>query len=152
MEKGDNRSHEKMEIRKAHPGDAGKITELLAQLDYPAAPEFVEKKINELGRHSDEELIVGESAGQVVAVLSLHFIPQLAVAGDFARISYFCVDELARNRGIGRRLEQYCEQVARARGCDRIEVHSHSRRLGAHRFYARLGYSESPKYLIKRLT
>ena len=141
-----------MKIRQADPKDAQKVSELLAQLDYPVSAEFVEKKITALSRHPDAELIIGESAGQVVAVLSVHYIPQLAVAGDFARISYFCVDESKRSRGFGRQLEQYCEEVARDRGCDRIEVHSHSRRTGAHRFYGRQGYGESPKYLIKMLT
>lgn len=147
----DNRRGEKMEIRKADLKDARKVAELLAQLDYPRTDEFVAEKIAELSRRPDEELIVAESAGQIVAVLSVHFIPQLAVAGDFARISYFCVDGSMRSKGIGRILEQHCEQLARARGCDRIEVHSHSRREGAHRFYARQGYRESPKYFIKML-
>ena len=38
----------------------------------------------------------------------------------------------------------------RERGCDRIEVHCHERRVDAHRFYYRQGYEESPKYLMKR--
>jgi hypothetical protein len=33
-----------------------------------------------------------------------------------------------------------------------MEVHCHSRRSEAHRFYARQGYIESPKYLMKMLT
>lgn len=114
--------------------------------------EFTEKKIVELSADPDEELIIGERGGEVVAVLSIHFIPQLAVAGDFARISYLCVDESVRSMGIGRQLERYCEQAARSRGCDRIEVHSHSRRIRTHQFYAKQGYIESPKYLIKKLT
>ncbi|MFM2483785.1 hypothetical protein [Celerinatantimonas yamalensis] len=40
-------------------------------------------------------------ASQVNVVISVHFIPQLALAGDFARISYFCVADTARGRGIG---------------------------------------------------
>ncbi|WP_139803611.1 GNAT family N-acetyltransferase, partial [Cronobacter sakazakii] len=82
---------------------------------------------------------------------SLHFIPQLALKGDFCRISYFCVSSNARSKGIGRLLESEGETLARARGCDRIEVHCHSRRSDAHRFYYRQGYTESPKYLCKSL-
>jgi hypothetical protein len=48
-------------------------------------------------------------------------------------------------------MEAYCEQLARERGCDRMEVHCHSRRVRAHAFYGRQGYEESPKYLIKKL-
>ena len=88
---------------------------------------------------------------KVVAFISIHYIPQIALPGDFARISYFAVDEKYQNKGIGELMEKYCEQEALARGCDRIELHSHSRRIGAHRFYAKLGYEESPKYLMKKL-
>jgi hypothetical protein len=32
-----------------------------------------------------------------------------------------------------------------------MEVHCHTRRTRAHEFYARLGWVESPKYLVKKL-
>ena len=141
----------KMEIRKAKPTDSIRISELLLQLEYPVYDEFIEERVAELSQHQNEELIIAEKEGKIIAVLSIHFIPQLAVQGSFARISYFCVDEHARSKGIGRELEKYFEQVARDRGCDRIEVHCHSRRIRAHEFYERQGYIESPNYFIKKL-
>jgi len=89
--------------------------------------------------------------GGVVAFISVNFITQLALEGDIARISYFAVDKSARGEGIGAQMEAYCEQMARSRKCDRIEVHCHLRRKDAHRFYERQGYTDSPKYLIKSL-
>jgi len=140
-----------MEIRRAKPTDAKKISELLLQLGYPVNNDFIEERISEFSQHQNEELIIAEKEGKILAVLSIHFIPQLAIQGSFARISYFCVDEDTRSEGIGRELEKYCENIARDRGCDRIEVHCHSRRVRAHEFYKRQGYVESPKYFIKRL-
>ncbi|HXB92971.1 MAG TPA: GNAT family N-acetyltransferase, partial [Puia sp.] len=93
----------------------------------------------------------GGPADDILAVLSLHFIPQLAVEGDFARISYFAVDDDARSQGIGRTMEERVVALARERGCHLIEVHCHERRTHAHRFYLRQGYRESPKYMIKNL-
>ena len=61
------------------------------------------------------------------------------------------VDKTIRGKGIGREIEEYCVDVAKNRRCDRIEVHCHSRRLDAHRFYFRQGYIESPKYLMKKI-
>ena len=81
--------------------------------------------------------------------IGLHFMVQLALPGDFCRITYFCVSDAARGSGVGRALEEAAEALARARGCDRIEVHCHQRRTDAHRFYYRQGYEESPKYLMK---
>lgn len=137
-------------IRPVQPDDAGILVELLAQLGYPGTEAFIERRIAELLHHPDALLLGAEDNGRLLGVISLHFIPQLARAGDFCRICYLCVDENARNRGVGALLEQEAEQEALRRGCERIELHSHQRRVDAHRFYARLGYTESPKYLAKR--
>lgn len=138
-------------VRPAHRGDAPAIADLLDQLGYAHTLGFLPARIEQLVAHPDEALLVAELDGAVPAVISIHFIPQLALAGDFARISYFCVAAGGRSAGIGARLERHCAALARARGCDRIELHCHSRRLDAHRFYARQGYVESPKYLVKQL-
>jgi GNAT superfamily N-acetyltransferase len=138
-----------MAVRKAKPGDINSIAALLDQLGYSGSKEFLEEKLQRLINHSDEELIVYEENSQVVGVMSIHFIPQIALEGDFARISYFSVDRSVRSQGIGRLMEEHCTQLARDRKCDRIEVHCNERRSEAHRFYFRQGFKETPKYLVK---
>lgn len=138
-------------LRDAHPGDAATLVRLLAQLGYPGGEAFVGQRIARQLAHPDALLLVAVLQGEVLGFISLHFIPQLALPGDFCRLSYLCVDERARGQGIGAMLERRAVQEARLRGCDRIELHSHERRSAAHRFYFREGYEESPKYLMKRL-
>ncbi len=138
-------------IRSALLSDAPAIETLLSDLGYPGTGGFIKERIQQLLAHSDEELLVAEEENKILGVISLHFIPQLALAGDFCRISYFCVDAAARGRGIGNLLESRGQELARARHCDRIEVHCHARRINAHRFYERQGYVESPKYFCKSL-
>jgi GNAT superfamily N-acetyltransferase len=140
-----------MEIREAVVGDVYGIGELLRQLDYPGTELFLATRIRELLDHPDARLIVADNGQQLLGLISLHFIPQLGLAGDFCRISYFCVAETARHVGIGTLLETKAVEVALARGCDRLEVHCHSRRTAAHRFYQRRGYQASPQYFIKNL-
>lgn len=140
-----------VQVRDATVDDAPAISALLTGLGYPGTEGFAPSKIAALRQHPDARLLVALDAAQVLGVVSLHFIPQLALPGDFCRISYLCVAEGARSRGVGALLEAQVEALARARGCDRIEVHCHSRRVDAHRFYARQGYEESPKYLMKLL-
>jgi len=137
-------------IRNAQLRDIEAIRALITQLDYEP-PADLEKKLRLLAADPNEALLVFELDAQVVAFLSLHFIPQIVLSGDFARISYFAVKDSARSLGIGRELEAHITRLARERNCDRIEVHCHSRRTDAHRFYERQGYDESPKYFIKRL-
>jgi len=139
-------------IRNARPTDAADLVRLLDQLGYADAADSMAKKILQLTGREDARLLVAEYSGTVVAVISIHFIPQIALKGDFARICYFVVDEQHRDKGLGTRFERELDRLARERGCDRIEVHCHSRRMDAHRFYERLGYEESPKYFIRRLT
>lgn len=139
------------QIREAQIGDAARIAALLAALDYPGTDDFIEARLRQLLDSADERVLVSEDHGVVNGFISLHFIPQLARRGDFCRISYFCVSPDARGSGIGAQLEQLAVEIARQRGCDRIEVHCHSRRSAAHRFYHRQGYGESPKYLCKSL-
>jgi len=139
-----------MSIRIANVNDAANIKSLLNQLGYPTQPEQLTDKIVRLINHPDQSLVVYDDGG-VKAVMSIHFVPQIALDGDFAIISYLAVDETARSEGIGRKLEDYCVRLAEGRNCDRIQVHCHIRRTEAHRFYERQGYQESRKYFIKSL-
>ncbi|MBU2699503.1 GNAT superfamily N-acetyltransferase [Sporomusaceae bacterium BoRhaA] len=140
-----------MGIRNAKISDWKEIMELLQQLDYSDTDSFLQEKIKTLLDHPDERLLVYEYDEKIVAFISIHFIPQVALKGDFARISYFAVDKKFRSKGIGREIEEHCAYLAEERKCDRIEVHSHSRRVNAHRFYCRQGFVESPKYFIKKV-
>ena len=140
-----------MSIRNASIADAATLTALLQQLDYVGTENFIEQRINQLLHHPDQQLLVYELYGVVVACMSIHFVPQLALPGDFAIISYFAVDESARSKGIGKLMEAHCTHLAKQKNCNRIQVHCHIRREAAHRFYERQGYEESRKYFIKKL-
>ena len=138
-------------IREAKVEDWKDISELSEQLGYPETEAFMQEKIEKLVLHPDEELLVFEEDHKVVACISMHYIPQLGLTGDTAIISYLVVSNAIRSKGIGRMLEEYCTDLARKRNCDRIQVHCHSRRTDAHRFYARQGFNEAPKYFSKML-
>lgn len=140
-----------MIVRFARVEDSAGLARLLTQLGYPGTERFIGQKIELLLAHPDAELLVAEEHDEVLGFISLHFIPQLALRGDFCRIAYFCVGEDARGGGIGKALEEAAVQSAVARGCDRMEVHCHARRTQAHGFYARQDFLESPKYLMKML-
>jgi ribosomal protein S18 acetylase RimI-like enzyme len=156
-------------IRPARHTDWPAISRLLDQLEYPGTAAFLSDKLGRMLDDPAETLLVWDagsapsvpspsvpsssvpSPSVLLGFLSLHIIPQIALPGDFARISYFAVDSTARSRGIGLQMEEYAARLAREKGCELIEVHCHTRRVRAHAFYARQGYKESPKYLIKRL-
>lgn len=140
-----------MNIRPAQITDSYALISLLAELGYGGTESLMHGRLEQLINDPNERLLVAEDRQTVLGFLSLHFIPQLALAGDFARISYFCIAEGERSKGVGQHLLQYAEQLAREQGCDRMEVHCHASRIKANQFYAREGYSESPRYLTKAL-
>ncbi len=140
-----------MEIREVKIDDSQAIARLLTELDYPATANFISSKIRAQLEDCDATLLVAVEGNEVLGFISLHFIPQLALPGDFCRISYFCVRHDSRSKGVGAALEEKASSLARDKQCDRIEVHCHARRNLAHKFYDRQGYSESPKYLLKLL-
>lgn len=140
-----------IEIKSPDIADGPAISSLLESLGYPDTQSFIEKRMTQLLSHDDAILLIAKDEGKIHGVISLHFIPQIALAGDFCRISYFCVSAESRGCGIGDLLEKEAVKIAKQRGCDRIEVHCHQRRTDAHRFYYRQGYSDSPKYLCKSL-
>ncbi|MCI0915737.1 GNAT family N-acetyltransferase [Stutzerimonas stutzeri] len=139
-------------VREARLDDAVPLVRLLGELGYPGSDAFIDRRLRQQLGHADACLLVAEGEdGQLLGFISLHFIVQLALDRDFCRISYLCVDATARGQGIGERLVRAAEQYARARGCDRLELHCDERRTAAHRFYTRLGYQEAPKYFRRSL-
>ncbi|MGB3765158.1 MAG: GNAT family N-acetyltransferase [Phormidesmis sp.] len=141
-----------MDIRNGRLEDASTVAALLEQPGYSETARCTKDKLRQLISHPDALFLVAvDNTDKVLGFVSAHFILQLGLAGDFCRISYFCVDQQSRSSGIGRLLEASVVTAAQKRGCDHIEVHCHIRRDRAHSFYARQGYIEDPKYLLKKL-
>jgi len=140
-----------MNIRIAKSEDTQAICDLLKQMGYPQPFALIQKKIEILHNDANSQILVAEENGKICGFLSLYFIPQIALEGDFAKICYLCVDENMRSKGVGRLLVHEAERLARQRGCDRMELHSGMQRPLAHQFYLREGYVDAPKYFRKAL-
>ncbi|MBN6531664.1 GNAT family N-acetyltransferase [Acinetobacter pittii] len=140
-----------MNIRSAKSEDTQAICDLLKQMGYPQPLALIQEKFEILHNDSNSQILIAEERGKIYGFLSLYFIPQIALQGDFAKICYLCVDENMRSKGVGHLLVQEAERLARQRGCDRMELHSGMQRPLAHQFYLREGYIEAPKYFRKAL-
>jgi GNAT superfamily N-acetyltransferase len=140
-----------MSIRSATLADHSAISNLLTQLGYPGTEDFLPGNLEQMLGQPSSQVLVYDDNGEIAGFIAIDFLTQLVVKGDFIRISCFSVDENTRGKGIGKVLEDYITELGKERNADRIEVHCHTRRVDAHRFYYRQGYSESPKYLMKSL-
>ncbi|WP_461311926.1 GNAT family N-acetyltransferase [Acinetobacter sp. GN11] len=140
-----------MNIRAAKLEDSQAICDLLKQMGYPQPLTLIQEKFEILNNDPNSQILIAEEKGKICGFLSLYFIPQIALQGDFAKICYLCVDENMRSKGVGHLLVQEAERLAKQRGCDRMELHSGEQRTLAHQFYLREGYVDAPKYFRKPL-
>src|SRR5271170_603684 len=108
-------------VRTARVDDAEAFSPLLTSLGYPSDPSFLRTRIPIILQNPDAVLLVAtsEATDYPVGLLSLHFIPQLGLQGDVARIGFLVVDESCHGSGIGKLLESHAEKLSRDRGCDR---------------------------------
>lgn len=141
----------KVNIRAAKWEDTQAICNLLKQMGYPQPLALIQEKFEILHSDPKSQILIAEEENKICGFLSLYFIPQIALKGDFAKVCYLCVDENIRSKGVGHLLLQQAEQLARQRGCDRMELHSGEQRTLAHQFYLREGYVDAPKYFRKAL-
>jgi GNAT superfamily N-acetyltransferase len=94
---------------------------------------------------SDYHLMVAADPDEIVGVLQLTFVPGLIRRGAWrGYIEGVFVRSDRRSQGIGARMIAWAADTARARGdCPFLQLTSNKGRLGAHRFYERLGFQRS---------
>jgi GNAT superfamily N-acetyltransferase len=143
-----------MEFRSAERIDVPAILQLLADDDitrsrgYGVVPEEVDAAtwaaFEAIDADPNNELIVGDDGGEVIATCQLTFTPGLSRGGAW-RMTIEAVRVRAdrRSGGIGRNLMAYAMDRARDRGCRIVQLTTDKRRAEAHRFYDSLGFVAS---------
>jgi ribosomal protein S18 acetylase RimI-like enzyme len=139
-------------IRPARREDVPAIVAMLADDHLGRARERVEDPLpavynqafERIERDSNLTLVVAESGGRVVGCLQLAVLAGISSQGGLrglledVRVASDC-----RSRGIGEQLVQWAIAEAKTRGCNLVELLTHSSRVDAQRFYKRLGFSLS---------
>jgi len=140
-------------IRHARRDDVGVIVAMLADDPLGSARERLEEPLpasyfrafEALERASHIQLVVAEDEdGAVIGCLQLCILPGLSSQGasrgliEDVRVATHC-----RSRGVGEKIVQWAVAEARAKGCALVELLTHSTRVDAQRFYARLGFQPS---------
>ncbi len=107
---------------------------------------------DEIAADPNNELLVGEQEGEVVACLQLTYIPGLSRGGmRRALVEAVRVRGDLRGQGVGARLMDEAFARARARGCGLMQLTTDKRRPAAHRFYARLGFEATHEGMKRAL-
>lgn len=130
-------------IRPAEASDAAVIAQLLDQLGYPTDADEVAARLERLSTSAADQVLVAQRGRQVLAVASIHFMDYFHRGELLCKITAFVVKEDCRGQGIGSALLCRIEQIARERGCQRMELTSALDRRPAHAFYQGKGYKKA---------
>jgi ribosomal protein S18 acetylase RimI-like enzyme len=98
-----------------------------------------------------EEYRIAEVEGRVVGFGSLVMKNSLWAEGRWAQVQELVVDEVYRGRGIGTQLLDGLTEIARVKGCARIELDSAFHRTEAHGFYEARGFRKRAYWFSKEL-
>jgi len=128
-------------LRPAVVTDAGVVAGLLGHLGYPMSAEEALARLN----REHARVILCVAAGEALGLLELTLQHHITHARPVARVTAIVVRDSARRHGVGRLLMEHAAELARAQGCEGVELTSGIRpdRQDAHRFYEALGYERT---------
>lgn len=127
-------------IRPATLADCFAAHELICDMEQTALPSSAFEAIfRETLLDPNRTILVEEESGITRGVITLRFENQLHHAGPMAEILELAVSPSSRCKGVGATLFAAACTLARARGCDSIELACNKLREDAHRFYRRQG-------------
>jgi ribosomal protein S18 acetylase RimI-like enzyme len=137
--------------------DAKSIIKLQAQLDRPLPKNKhqirkFQQLVKDYIRLKDSRgIILATSNSKVIGMVSYILIDRLNQPLSELWIPELVVTNEYRNRGIGKRLVQKCESIARRNKCYRIRLESRNDRIDSHDFYRKIGFSQMALAFEKKL-
>ena len=134
---------DRIAIRRARPGDAAAVKDLVAQLGYRPAERSYDETFAQVVRHPEAAVFIAQDGARVLGYIALSYRPQIRLAARVASIDELAVAGDAQGAGIGSQLLDTAIAHARSMGCERIEVLSARARESYRRgFYSGRGLSE----------
>lgn len=98
----------------------------------------------EIDADPNQFLCVAEDGGKIVATCQLTYTRGLSNRGGLhGVIEAVRVSGDLRGQGLGRQLIEWAIAQCRARGCAVVQLTTNKQRTDAHRFYDRLGFTQS---------
>jgi ribosomal protein S18 acetylase RimI-like enzyme len=130
-------------LRPARQDDAERVASLMTELGYPSAAADVQDRLRRSLVSPTSCCLVAQSAGEVVGLMSAELVPYFPTGATVCRVTALVVSSEQRRSGIGEQLIAAAADFGRAHKCSGLELTSAERRVDAHRFYERLGFSRT---------
>lgn len=135
----------------ASEADADALLVLIHQLEHFITKETLLNNLKNSLSNKYYRLFVAKENNKVLGFAELHFMHFIHEKHERARLTSFCVDEQYRNQQVGTKFLFFLEAFCKNNQLQRIELTSHVRRLDAHRFYEKNGYTFTSKRFYKEL-
>jgi ribosomal protein S18 acetylase RimI-like enzyme len=140
-----------LRVREVQVEDLAAIVDLVGQLGYPSSEEEFRRRFERYSVDAGTHLIAAEEDGEVIGLAAMQVMPLIHRDLPVGRITAMVVRADRRGAGVGRRLEEELEAIARRQGCGRIDLTSRHHREEAHAFYRSLGFKETSRRFVKDL-
>ena len=134
---------DEISIRAAQPDDAPILSELLAQLGYPATSDEIPARLAAVNEFPRALALVALRDENVVGLVTSHIIPSIQAAEPVALLTTLVVAASHRGKGIGSRLVSAAERWAADHGAAKVSVTSGAHRVESHLFYENRNYVRS---------
>ncbi|MFZ7103070.1 MAG: GNAT family N-acetyltransferase [Peptococcaceae bacterium] len=131
-----------MVIREAVLEDVQDVVELALDMGYEITKEGIMPVLKHHIDNPDYYLLIADDAGRVVGMVGFNIKYYLHREKPVLYVGSMVVREALRGKGIGRKLMEKVEEIARRRNSNSIQLNSNKRRKAAHQFYEKLGFSE----------
>ena len=144
-------------ITKATDKDIPFILELLYDLDRPIPIDEKEikvfkNKIKDYFSDPQKTILVAKQDSKIVGLVSVILLRRLNRAKLEIYIPELIVTKELRNYGIGKKLIQYCIDLAKKKDCYRIRLESGNQRKNSHKFYKSIGFEQSALSFTKYIS
>jgi ribosomal protein S18 acetylase RimI-like enzyme len=138
-------------LRPARETDAEQVASLLTELGYPSTVSSVKDRLDRAQQSKTSHCLVAEDVDEVIGLMSAELIPYFPTGTTVCRVTSLVVASQHRCRGVGDMLMAAAAAFAHEHQCSGIELTSAERRVDAHRFYERLGFSRTGLKLFRAL-
>ena len=138
-------------IRNARRKDFDAVVSLLTQL-WPGKsvnPKNLVRTLDRMVFSDNTELLCAERDGRIVGFASLATLSNLWQEGLILYLTTMIVDEQHRRSGIGKLFMERILEIARDKGCAKIELESAFNRIEAHSFYEKMGFEKRAYFFSK---
>jgi ribosomal protein S18 acetylase RimI-like enzyme len=142
---------ESITVRHARRADIGRIAELLTVFTgSKPSTRAATNRFDLISGDPEQSLFVATARGHVVGLLGFRIRHNLDNVSHYGEVSAIAVDPDWRKQGVGGKLLQHAEKVARKRRCIGLWlVSGYGREEAAHRFYDRAGFSRTGIRFVK---